>query len=155
MIVGLNHAVLWVRDAERSAAFYSAVLGFEVVSSMGSRALFLRAPKSKNDHDLGLFTLGDTTEPPRLAIGLYHLAWQVSTIRELAEMHDRLLEHGALVGSSDHGVSKSLYGQDIDGIEFEVMWAVPRELWPSGPYSQPLDLEAELRLHRGAGTAHV
>ena len=45
-------------------------------------------------------------------------------------VHDLLLpQMGALVGESDHGVSKSLYAKDPDGNEFEVMWAVPREEW--------------------------
>ena len=46
MIKRLNHAVLWVRDAQRSAAFYTDVLGFEVVASMGGKAVFLRADGS-------------------------------------------------------------------------------------------------------------
>ena len=54
---------------------------------------------------------------------------------------------GALGGSSDHGVSKSLYGADPDGNEFEIMWRVPREAW--GEHADkgvvmPLDLDAEL-----------
>ena len=62
---------------------------------------------------------------------------------------------GAPTGASDHGVSKSLYGRDPDGNEFEVMWSVPREAW--GEYADqatvlPLDLEAELQ-RWGAGTA--
>ena len=36
---------------------------------------------------------------------------------------------GALVGESDHGVSKSLYAKDVDGNEFEVLWTVPSEQW--------------------------
>ena len=44
-------------------------------------------------------------------------------------MRERLLKLGALVGESDHGVSKSLYGHDPDGIEFEVLWTVPAEAW--------------------------
>ena len=44
-------------------------------------------------------------------------------------MRERLIGLGALVGESDHGVSKSLYGHDPDGIEFEVLWTVPREAW--------------------------
>ena len=51
-----------------------------------------------------------------------------------------------LSGASDHGVSKSLYGRDPDGNEFEVMWRVPREAW--GEFENqatvlPLDLETE------------
>jgi catechol-2,3-dioxygenase len=51
----------------------------------------------------------------------------VNTLAELADFAKKLTETGALVGASDHGVSKSLYGKDPDGIEFEVSWFVPRE----------------------------
>ena len=55
---------------------------------------------------------------------------------------------GSLVGESDHGVSKSLYGHDPDGIEFEVrVDGAPRRLGRSRntkPWSDPLDLEASL-----------
>ena len=44
-------------------------------------------------------------------------------------MRERLVAMGALVGESDHGVSKSLYGHDPDGIEFEVLWTVPSDAW--------------------------
>ena len=35
---------------------------------------------------------------------------------------------GALVGASDHGVTKSFYAKDPDGLEFEVCWVVPADL---------------------------
>jgi len=47
---------------------------------------------------------------------------------DLAAMRERLLGLNALVGESDHGVSKSLYGHDPDGIEFEVLDADPRRV---------------------------
>ena len=144
MIRRLNHAVLWVRDARRSAAFYTEVLGFRAVASMGDQAVFLRAEGSDNDHDLGLFGVGARPPAPPHSPGLYHLAWQVGTIDELASLRARLLAAGALVGESDHGVSKSLYAKDPDGIEFEVMWAVPAESWPDGVFTARLDLDAEL-----------
>jgi len=153
MITRLNHAVLWVRDAQRSAEFYTKVLGFEVASAMGAQAIFLRADGSTNDHDLGLFTVGDRPSPAAHSPGLYHLAWQVNTIEELAGLRTKLIAAGALVGESDHGVSKSLYAADPDGIEFEVMWAVPRENWPDGPTTQRLDLDAELARWAAVDTA--
>jgi len=153
MITRLNHAVLWVRDAQRSAEFYTKVLGFEVASAMGAQAIFLRADGSTNDHDLGLFTVGDRPSPAAHSPGLYHLAWQVNTIEELAGLRTKLSAAGALVGESDHGVSKSLYAADPDGIEFEVMWAVPRENWPDGPTTQRLDLDAELARWAAVDTA--
>jgi catechol-2,3-dioxygenase len=154
MIRRLNHAVLWVRDAQRSAEFYTTVLGFEAVATMGSQAVFLRADGSTNDHDLGLFTVGDRPQPAAHSPGLYHLAWQVNTIEDLAVLRTKLANAGALVGESDHGVSKSLYAHDPDGIEFEIMWAVPRENWPTAtPGTERLDLDAELARWAAVDTA--
>jgi catechol-2,3-dioxygenase len=144
----LNHAVLYVRDAQASADFYERALNFQVISAMGRNAAFLRASASDNHHDLALFSVGpDAPGPQQGRVGLYHLAWEVPTIDDLVEARARLSQLGALVGASDHGVSKSLYAKDLDGIEFEVLWSVPREAW--GEYernavSQPLDLDAEL-----------
>ena len=77
-IFRLNHAVLYVRDLERSVAFYRDVLGFETVMTMGGAAAFVQAPGSTNDHDLGLFQIGPGAGPSeagRRTVGLYHLAW--------------------------------------------------------------------------------
>jgi catechol-2,3-dioxygenase len=145
----LNHAVLYVRDARRSADFYRDALDFEVVAEAGNgAAVFMRAANTDNHHDLGLFSLGPQAPSPEPGrVGLYHLAWQVDTINDLADTRNRLARLGALVGASDHGVSKSLYAKDPDGNEFEVMWDVPRDDW--GRYAKdaavlPLDLDAEL-----------
>lgn len=140
----LNHAVLYVRDAGRSMRFYTEVLGFTVRMSIGEQAYFLQADGSDNDHDLGLFQVGQVPELPAHLPGLYHLAWQVHTLEDLADTRARLLEAGALVGESDHGVSKSLYAKDPDGIEFEVMWAVPRTDWPDTAGTWRLDLDGAL-----------
>lgn len=127
----LNHAVLYVRDLERSVAFYRDVLGFRKVMGMPGAAAFLQAPGSANDHDLGLFQMGEQAGPSpagRTAVGLYHLAWEVDTLAELERLAVRLAEVGSLVGSSDHSTTKSLYAKDPDGIEFEVCWVVPAAL---------------------------
>ncbi|MYX33623.1 MULTISPECIES: VOC family protein [Streptomycetaceae] len=144
----LNHAVLYIRDVARSVEFYTAVFGFEVAAEIPGRAAFLRAEDTLNDHDLGLFVIGpDAPGPEQGRVGLYHLAWEVGTLRELADTARLLTERDALVGSSDHLVSKSLYAKDPDGNEFEVMWRVPREDWPRGQEVTrplPLDLQASL-----------
>ncbi len=149
-VARLNHAVLYVRDASASAEFYGKVFGFEVVeSAFGGRAVFMRAAGTDNHHDLGLFSVGpDAPRPPRGSVGLYHLAWEVPTIEDLEAAAATLQAEGALGGASDHGVSKSLYGADPDGNEFEIMWRVPREAW--GEFENkgavmPLDIDAELR----------
>lgn len=144
----LNHAVLNVRDVSRSAAFYSEVFDFTTGFEIPGRAVFLRARDSLNDHDLGLFAVGSQAPAPAEgSVGLYHLAWEVGTLDELIGIKDGLTRRGALAGSADHLVSVSLYGKDPDGIEFEVMWRVPREDWPRAEETdrvRPLDLDASL-----------
>jgi catechol-2,3-dioxygenase len=144
----LNHAVLYVRDLASAVDFYTGALGLEVRTEIPGRAAFLRAPGSANDHDLGLFEVGDAAQPESPYLGLYHLAWEVGTLAELADLRTALSERGALVGASDHRVSKSLYAKDPSGIEFEVMWRVPAEEWEQelkgGSMITPLDLEGEL-----------
>ena len=66
-------------------------------------------------------------------------------IDELVERRNLLFAAGALVGESDHGVSKSLYARDPDGIEFEVMWAAPKSEWANVEVGVfPLDLDGEV-----------
>jgi catechol-2,3-dioxygenase len=125
----LNHAVLYVRDAQASAAWYEEVLGFRRIPigpDGWTGAVFLQAPGSTNDHDLGLFSVGEQPGPG--GIGLYHLAWEVDTLDELERLAGVLSAKGALVGASDHGTTKSLYAKDPDGIEFEVAWVIPADL---------------------------
>jgi len=146
-VTRLNHAVLFVRDLTRAAEFYQGAFGFEVISEMDGKAAFLRAKGSSNHHDLGLFVTPSKSRPPLGAPGLYHLAWEVPTIEDLAAARETLADLGALTGESDHGATKSLYGKDPDGNEFEVMWLVPRDQWGEHEHSadiERLDLEREL-----------
>src|SRR6266496_4349703 len=110
----LNHLVLWVRDAQVSLNFYRDVLGFSNVEMPSPQAVFLRANGSDNHHDLGLFGIGQQAPPPSHGdrVGLYHLAWEVETLPDLAEARRALLATGALEGESDHGNSLSLYAKD-------------------------------------------
>jgi catechol-2,3-dioxygenase len=145
----LNHAVLYIHGLQATVDFYTQTLGFQVAMEIPGRAAFLRAPDSANDHDLGLFEIGAGQAPERPEHpGLYHLAWEVGTLGDLADARARLQAAGALVGESDHRVSKSLYAKDPNGIEFEVMWRVPAEDWAaetaSGGTTLPLDWDATL-----------
>ncbi len=148
----LNHAVLYIRDVERSVAFYRDVLGFEVVMSIPERAAFLRADGSTNDHDLGLFAIGEragSSAAGQSTVGLYHLAWEVETLRDLEQLAQRLADAGALSGASDHSTTKSLYGHDPDGLEFEIAWIVPADRLDDAALAgrseiRPLDLTREI-----------
>jgi catechol-2,3-dioxygenase len=167
-ITRLNHAVLFVSDLRRSVEFYTNVLGFTQIDMTPDRftgAAFLRASDSTNDHDLGLFAVGASTATTAATVargtagsggsggagpGLYHLAWEVDTLDELERTAGRLAQASALVGSSDHGTTKSLYGKDPDGLEFEIVWLVPADQLDDDALAArkriaPLDLAREKR----------
>ncbi len=150
-ISGLNHAVLYVRDSGCHRQFYEEVLGFiNIVEAPGQYA-FMRAPKSQNHHDIAFFTIGSGAGPSQAGqstVGMYHLAWEVPTLEDLAAMRSKLEAVGSLAGASDHGVNKSLYCKDPDGLEFEVMWLVPPEFWGEEEHQaivRPLDLDADIK----------
>ena len=152
----LNHAVLYVRDLDRSVDFYTGAMGFRVVNHTPGRAAFLQAEASTNDHDLGLFAISGAAGPSqagRATVGLYHLAWEVDTLAELKRIAGVLAERGALVGASDHGTTKALYAHDPDGLEFEVSWLVPADRLTGDIQMRtvPLDIDAEIERY-GAGT---
>jgi catechol-2,3-dioxygenase len=156
--VRLNHAVLFVADLPRAERFYTEVFGMVVAARKPrANAAFLRLPRSGNHHDLGLFGVGPAAAPKRRGgIGLYHLAWQVDTIDELEAARATLVNAGAYSGESSHGATKSVYGADPDGNEFEIMWMLPREAWGEYENAAPvdsLDLAGEVRQWTGVGTA--
>jgi catechol-2,3-dioxygenase len=150
----LNHAVLYVRDVARSVAFYRDILGFSYITG-GDKfpgAAFLRAPGSTNDHDLGLFQIGEQAAASgagRTSVGMYHLAWEVDTLGDLEQLAGALANADALVGASDHGTTKSLYAHDPDGLEFEVVWLIPADRLTDADRAKsssikPLDLGSEI-----------
>ena len=166
----LNHAVLYVRDVAASVAFYRDVFGFDYIANGDGipGAAFLRAPGSTNDHDLGLFQVGSQAGPSsagRSAVGLYHLAWEVDTLGDLEDLAGKLAAADALVGASDHGTTKSLYGRDPDGLEFEVVWLIPADQLTEQDRTRaasirPLDLAHEIArfgrdAHSGVGVSRA
>ena len=76
----------------------------------------------------------------------------------------RLSEAGAHAGASDHGTTKSLYGKDPDGLEFEIAWIVPADQIDDGAIEGRkrigrLDLDRELARYGaetrgGVGISH-
>ena len=155
--VRLNHAVLFVANLERSIGFYQKAFDMRVMArEPRANAAFLRLPRSGNHHDLGLFGVGAQPPRPRGGLGLYHLAWQVDTIEELEEARLTLANLNAFTGESSHGATKSVYGRDPDGNEFEVMWMLPQVSWGQFVNAAPvghLDLPGEVRRWAGVRTA--
>ena len=140
MDITIQYTFLPHTDPEASLAFYRDVLGFEVKVRYPNAA-FLKIPGTPDDHHLGLFEQRGVPPPHEGVARMYHSAWEVGELTDLVRARQRLTEAGALVGSSDHGVSLSLYAKDPDGLEFEVFWTVPGG---RSVGTRALDLEGEL-----------
>ena len=82
--------------------------------------------------------------------------WLKLVLHELETARDLLRAVGGYTGESDHGATKSVYGMDPDGNEFEIMWMLPSEKW--GEFDDlapvlPLDLPGAIREWSGVRTA--
>jgi catechol 2,3-dioxygenase len=145
--VRIGHVHLKVADLKRALAFYSGVLGLEVMQQMGDSAAFLSA--GGYHHHLALNTwesLGGSP-PDAGATGLYHTAILYPTRAALADAFRRVVSAGIeLEGAADHGVSESLYLRDPDANGVELTWDKPKEQWPRSAngrlamFTRPLDL---------------
>ena len=155
--VRLNHAVLFVSDLERSVAFYQQAFDMAVMArEPRANAAFLRLPRSGNHHDLGLFGVGEQPPRPHGSPG--------AVPPGVAGRHHRGARGGPadaggprrLHRESSHGATKSVYGRDPDGNEFEVMWMLPKASWGEFANAAPverLDLPGEVRRWAGVRTA--
>src|SRR5690349_2501969 len=149
--VDIGHVHLKVADLERSIAFYSGVLGFEVTQRMGRHAAFLSA--GGYHHHLGLNTWESEggSPPPVGCTGLYHTAIRYPDRAALADALRRVLAAGIpLDGASDHGVSVALYLRDPDQNGVELYYDRPQDQWPRDAdgkptmWTKPVDLDALL-----------
>lgn len=122
---------LKVSNLERAVAFFSGVLGFEVIQRIGDSAAFLSA--GGNHHHIGLNTGESAHASPPVpgATGLYHFAVRYPDRATLGDALRRLRAAGVPIeGASDHGVSEALYVRDPDGHGLELYWDKPRAEWP-------------------------
>jgi len=133
----LGHLVLYVKDVQRSAAFYGEVLGWEAAFPVTLGVPAAAFSSGRTHHELLLLEVGEDAAPqPRgRHLGLYHFGLKVGdSDDELRAVVTRLQEHGVtIVGSSDHTVTHSLYILDPDGNEIELYIDVPGVDWKDNP----------------------
>jgi len=136
----LGHLVLYVRDIDRSSAFYADVLGWKKIEMPGDGPLG-RMPvaaftSGRTHHELLLIEVGEDAQPLPAGrhLGLYHFGLKVGdSDDELRAAVHRIQEAGVrIVGLSDHTVSHSLYILDPDGNEIELYIDVPGVDWKNG-----------------------
>ena len=134
----LGHLVLYVRDLQRSTAFYRDVLGWRQImpadpADPTAKAAAFNAPSGRTHHELLLIEVGEDAAamPEGRRLGLYHFGLKIGTTDdELRAARDTLVEAGApILGMSDHTATHSLYIADPDGNEIELYVDVPGVDW--------------------------
>ena len=131
----LGHVVFYVKELERSLAFYRDLLGFKEVGRIfEGKAAALTS--GRTHHELLLIEVGDAPVPPRgRRLGLYHIGIKVGDSLEELRTAKRELERAGvpIEGMSDHTVSQSLYLRDPDGNEVELYVDAAESIWKQHP----------------------
>lgn len=147
----VGHVHLKVADLDRAIAFYSGVLGFELMQRYGPQAAFLGAGGYHHHIGLNTWESAGGTPPPPGHTGLYHSAFLYPDRASLGRVLARVIAAGIpLDGAADHGVSEAIYLRDPDGNGVELYRDRPSEAWPLDAHggismvNRPLDLEALL-----------
>jgi catechol 2,3-dioxygenase len=131
----LGHVVFYVKDLERSLAFYRDLLGFKEVGRIFNGAA-AALTSGRTHHELLLIQVGDAPGPPMgRRRGLYHIGIKVGdSLDELRQAKRELEQAGISIdGTSDHTVSQSLYLKDPDGNEVELYVDADESVWENDP----------------------
>jgi len=117
----IGHVVLKVRDLAQAEAFYTDVLGFEVVTRFDRpAAVFLTL--GEQHHDVALFEVSPAAiEPMADQVGLHHVALQREDYQALRDAHAELKRSGVrILRAVDHGTTNSVYFCDPSGNRLEL-----------------------------------
>ncbi len=150
-VIGGVH--LRASDLDRSLAFYTGVLGLDVLHRAGDRASLGAGERALVD----LRAVPGAVRRPRRSTGLYHFALLVPERADLGHALGRVLAaRWPLQGAADHGVSEALYLADPDGIGIEIYRDRPRAEWPMSDgrlamVTEPLDLRPLLDASQAGG----
>ena len=121
----LAEAVLNVKDLARETAFYTQILGLEILSQHEEKVLL-----GAGDKPLVHLIQTDRTESVKASYGLYHMAIRLPSREDLADVFKHMAELKVpFVGAADHGYSEALYLEDPEGNGIELYRDKPVEEW--------------------------
>ena len=131
-VIGIHHVTLICSDMDRTAKFYTEILGLKLVK----QTVNFDDPKAKHfyfgDEKGKTGTLITFFEYPdwrggRIGVGItHHIAFMVENEKEQLEFRRKLQERGISVTEQiDRKYFKSIYFNDPDGVILEIATAGP------------------------------
>jgi catechol-2,3-dioxygenase len=136
-VTSLGHMGFYVRDIERSVAFYRDILGLQVSDRSPRGAVFMTAQDRLAEHHEILLAPG-RNDDGNVNV-LQQVSFRCATVGDVKEFYRVFVEnHVPINRCVSHGNTISIYAQDPDGNSVEVYW-------PSGvdvpqPFGKPMDL---------------
>jgi catechol-2,3-dioxygenase len=136
-VTSLGHVGLYVRDIERSKAFYRDILGLKVSDeSAKSGGVFMTAKDRLDEHHELLLLPG--REEGKV---VQQISFRCATLADVKEFYRTFLEKDIpIIRTVSHGNAVGCYFQDPDGNQVEVYWPTGLD-WPQ-PFGKPVDLTA-------------
>jgi len=121
----MAEAALNVKDLARQTAFYTQMLGLEMLSQSEEEVLLGAGGKP-----LVHLIQTDCTESVKTSYGLYHMAILLPIREDLADVFKHIAELDyPFVGAADHGYSEALYLEDPEGNGIELYRDKPVAEW--------------------------
>ena len=118
----IGHVVIKVRDLERSAKFYTEVMGLQVMKMERGFKMGFFASNGRDHHEIAVIEVDvKASDSQATGVGLSHIAFRLRDEAHLHAAYTDLKKHGIeIVSAVNHGVTKSVYLRDPDGHLLEV-----------------------------------
>ncbi len=133
----IGHIVFYVKELERSLAFYRVFLGFNHIGTLSLPFKAAALTYGRTHHEILLIEVGEAPRPPKGGhrIGLYHVGIKIGdSLDELRAARDELIKTGVpIVGMGDHTITQSIYLEDPDGNEVEIYVDGDPKIWQDDP----------------------
>ena len=121
----LAEVALHVKDLDRQTAFYTQIIGLEILSQSDQEVLLGTGGKAVVHLKK---TKGE--EVVQTSYGLYHMAILLPSREDLADVFKHIAElNYPFIGAADHGYSEALYLEDPEGNGIELYRDKPVADW--------------------------
>jgi catechol 2,3-dioxygenase len=125
----IGHVVIKVRNLERSKQFFGDVLGLKLMMELPKLKIAFFASNGRDHHEIACAEVGaDADRQHSHQVGLQHIAFRLRDEEHLRAAYRELKEKQVPIAFTvDHGITKSIYFTDPDGMMFEVYCDNPPE----------------------------